>query len=165
MQDSFKGNLKIQHPISLAFRQCNYSEYIEKYIEHFGSDNVIVFDAKQLKEAPEEVLTEISKKVSIIPKFYKNYNFAMYNETIVPKNRLIGQLYNKSEQLIRERINSSSIFFSFLAKMKPYVDFLYKKVNGATKDVQLDSYTLSEIVKLIKTEKARLNRIGVSVKW
>ncbi|MEY8200434.1 MAG: hypothetical protein RPS47_14440 [Colwellia sp.] len=163
--ESSREELKVPHPVSLAFSQCNYSKYIAAYIERFGKSDVVVFDSLALKNSPVDVVGDICEKLAIDSEFYKSYAFPEYNKTVVPKNKVLGSLYHKVERYLRVSLAGKGFVFSFFASIKPYIDNLYKIINGAKKDVQLGSEALVVVDALAKAERQRLRDMGVLVKW
>lgn len=122
-------------PLFHHYHRSKYAEYVSKYIDLFGVDNVLLIDFSKLKKSPESVMKEISNFLEI--------NYYEYGIPI---------------------LNSSSVKFSLVAKFlraQSYPTFLVRILKSLLGIKNLQN--LQRIVLKVFTEKRQTIYEDISI--
>lgn len=82
-----------------------YSEYLRKYLEIFGSDNICILFFDHLVSAPKSVMIQLAKFLSIDDKFYDDYAFTKENKTRGYRSRFIHHTAHSINMMIEPALN------------------------------------------------------------
>lgn len=92
-----------------AINRTCYLEYLLKWREKIGSDNMHVFLFEELKQDPRTFVKKVATILGIDPYFYEDYEFAPRNQTFMVKN----QILHRNARKIAKKMPKSS-FKNFL---------------------------------------------------
>lgn len=84
-----------------------YVNYIKKWIDAFGKENIYVFLLEHLKENPVAFMKSLSKSLDIDGSFWNTYAFKKSNESYLVDIQLVHRLKGVASWLIPELVRKS----------------------------------------------------------
>jgi len=108
-ETSFEDYLQLQQDTSgennpqhlRALEQGKYSSYLEKYIEIFGKEKILVVFYEDLVSNPDMLCAEIAMFGGIDAHYFKNFDFKIFNKTVSAKSVGAHRLFRKFKRSVR----------------------------------------------------------------
>jgi hypothetical protein len=103
------SNAPVKRPISgrSPIEHSKYVNYISKWIERFGEENIRVLLFEHLKEDPIQFMKNLSDFISIDMTFWDNYSFSVKNKTYRVKSYYFHRLTKRFAKFVPERLKES----------------------------------------------------------
>jgi hypothetical protein len=70
----------------------HYARYLEPWLASFGRDRIRVVLFEAVMENPKQAMRELATWLGIDPQFYEDFDFAIRNETVAIKRKMLHQL-------------------------------------------------------------------------
>jgi len=98
-----------------AIDNSRYVDYISKWLEKFGQDNLLVFLFEHLREDALGFMQRVSHCIGIAPAFWRGYGFPRKNESYRVRSRAIQRLARKLVKFIPKSEGLRAIYERFNA--------------------------------------------------
>lgn len=108
-----------------AVEQGRYGHYLQKYIELFGAESVMIIDYERLSLNPKEVMFELSGFLKIDSSFYKKYDFKIVNQSFNVKNVDSFNKYRALKKMLRRTFKKALPAF-----LKKPISNTFKKIDN-----------------------------------
>jgi len=139
-----------------ALEHGKYADYLQKYFDVLGSDNVKVYCYEDLCADPQQLLIDLCEFASLPADFYKDYDFKVFNRSREMKSAKLNKVYDSLRATIRRRTHNLPIHKG-LRQLRLWTDPIYYRLNG--KDMEkveipldlrkkMDSYYRADIERL-----------------
>jgi hypothetical protein len=96
--------VKRRMPGRSPIERSKYVNYISKWLERFGEENIRIMLFEHLKENPIEFMKNLSDFVGIDMTFWDSYSFSVKNITYRVRNDLVHRLARRFTKFIPERL-------------------------------------------------------------
>ncbi|ELR96305.1 sulfotransferase domain-containing protein [Gloeocapsa sp. PCC 73106] len=97
-----------------AIQHSCYIEYLRKWREKFGSENMYVFLFEELKTEPRKFIQNLATKLKIDPEFYNKYDLSPRNEGLKIKNQVIHRNARKIAKKIPKSLLKNLLIDKYL---------------------------------------------------
>ncbi len=84
-----------------AVEQCRYDHYLQKYIELFGREKILILKYEMLSTNPVEATNLVCGFLGIDPEFYHDYDFKVMNKSHNVKNVEGYNRYRSFQKMLR----------------------------------------------------------------
>jgi hypothetical protein len=90
LADSIPGEYPIVREL---LRQSRYADYLQRWIETVGSNNVIALLFEELTQEPLPLMKDLARRIGLDSTFYDGYEFPCENPTIFIRNQNLHLIY------------------------------------------------------------------------
>lgn len=84
-----------------ALEQGKYSGYIEKYLEVFGKEKILITYYEDLVANPVQLCSEIARFAGIDEHYFTDFDFKIFNKTVSAKSVGAHRLFRKFKRTVR----------------------------------------------------------------
>jgi len=117
------------NPCLMAHKTGYYFNYLKRYFDIFGKENIIVLFFENMKRNPQDFMLSLSAKLNIDNSFYKDFNFEIKNQTMRVKSHVVSSLYEVARAWYMKHLFKHQAGISFVQLLKKNFIPLYKKMN------------------------------------
>lgn len=112
-----------------ALEQGRYSVYLQPYFEAFGQERIYIAFFENLCNNSRNVLESLSYFAGIDPIFYSDYDFTIFNRTVLVKSPQLHRIYTRFRFYIRKYTHNKPLIHNTLKRIRLAVDSLYFYLN------------------------------------
>ena len=162
-----KANQAIQLQHERAVEQGRYGYYLKPWYEKFSSQNIYVCFYNDLTENPLNEMQSICRFAGIDETFYKNFEFKVYNKSVVVKDAEQFSKYRVFRRNLRRTLKSVPLGKLIKQLLKP-VDTAYmnKQTTAQAETISISDDLLNRLKNLYEADKKQLEiLIQKKVNW
>ena len=143
-----------------------YADYLQKYFDALGRENVKVCFYEDLCTDPKQMLMDVCSFASLSSDFYQDYSFKVFNRSRAMKNARLNRAYTSLRSSIRKRTHNLPIHKG-LRQLRLWTDPLYYRLNGQSMDkVEISPSTREKLENYYRADVEKLKAmLGCSLPW
>jgi hypothetical protein len=145
-----KNEKDLDLPVSRAYREGCYGDYLSVWFDVFGSDLKLIF-VDELKTDTQDVMVGLCEWLSIDPNTYKDdYDFKLTNQTLYSKNKFFFKLAEYINTTFESLLRKNPAIKTNLRNLYYFINKDKNKVKDMSGVNLLRSYYAEENTKLKK---------------
>jgi len=151
----------------MAYQTGFYSNYLEKYVEVFGTEKLKVYFFEDFMADNQQFMKKVAVDLSLDESFYDNFQFDVFNKTIGIKNVALSNVYKSSRAFIIKAAYKHRPGFVLANLLKKTITPLYRKVNMTKlKHEQIGVADVQFLTDAYKDEKNKLETLlNIKIPW